>query len=41
MTFLKRQPKVLTAAFTLAVVLSCPNPAWAGPREQAKRIYDR
>mgnify|MGYP000247428652 CR=1 FL=1 len=41
MTFLKRQPKVLTAAFTLAIILSSPNAAWAGPREEAKRMYDR
>jgi len=41
MIFLKRQAKALYTAFTLALVLSCTNAAWAGPREQAKRMHDR
>ena len=41
MTFLKRQPKTLHMAITLVLMLSCANAAWAGSREQAKRMHDR
>jgi len=41
MTFLKRQPKTLQTAISLVLVLSCANAAWAGSREQAKRMHDR
>lgn len=41
MASLLRQQNRLSTALTLVVMLSCLQPVWAGPREQAKRMYDR